>query len=428
MKSSTRTFLLSGMLALTFTGHARAADETIRFTMPQLYAEGVAYNPVSNEFLVSSLHYGILGAVGMDGKYREWPRSRGEKFMSSFGIKVDAPRNRVLVCVSDLGYSENSTEASKHKFAGVAIYDLTTGQLRGFVNLARLLPGEHFANDLTVDGAGNIYVTDSFAPVIYKIDARNEASVLFNDPRFSGEGIKLNGIVAHPEGYLLAVRMDSGALFRLDLKSREISEVKLAAPLPGADGLLLDAANDLVLVQNEAGIIRRLRSTDGWRSASLIASSQTPLHFPTTATLANGKVYVLEAKLPELFNADAQKSDDFNIVAAQFVDDPDEIARLAAVVKAAKAKARKHAAKRSSKKHVFKETVKPASADSGYGAPAPDAAQSEGLSKSSLPSDVTAPKAGGSAPSTPFMDVPRIKSSDEQPEAPIIPPPESSPK
>lgn len=354
-----RAFLLSGVFAVAVTGNVRAADDHISFTMPQMYAEGIAYNSVSNEFLVSSLHYGIVGAIGMDGKYRQWERSGGERFLSSFGIKIDAPRGRVLVCMSDLGVSENSTATSKHKLAGVAIYDLMTGQLRGFIDLARILPGEHFANDLTVDQGGNIYVTDSFAPVIYKIDAHNyAASVLFNDPRFGGDGIKLNGIVAHPDGYLLAVRMDSGALFRLDLKSREITEVALPALFPGADGLLLDAANDLILVQNEPGIVRRLHSADGWRTASLIASSQTPLRFPTTATLVNGKVYVLEAKLPELFDANAQKSDQFNIVAVQFIDDPAIVEKRVKAEKALQAKkARKLRAKKLAGKRAFKETV-----------------------------------------------------------------------
>lgn len=369
MKMITRAFLLSGILALAATGYARAADERISFTMPQLYAEGIAYNPVSNEFLVSSLHYGIVGAVGMDGTYRQWSRSHGEKFMSSFGIKVDAPRGRALVCVSDLGVSANSTAASKHKFAGVAAYDLTTGQLRDFTNLARLLPGDHFANDLTVDQDGNIYVTDSFAPVIYKIDTRNVATVLFNDPRFGGEGIKLNGIVAHPDGFLLAVRMDSGALFRFDLKTMAITEVTLPAPLPGADGLLLDAANDLILVQNEKGLIRRLHSTDGWKTASLTGSTPTPLSFPTTATMAGGKAYVLEAKLPELFDEKAQKSDKFNIVAVQLIDAVAEAKKVeeerAAKGKAeadavkAKAKTRKPAKKRAFKETVIKQEVVP---------------------------------------------------------------------
>lgn len=420
--------LLAGLLSLT-TGSARA-DERINFTMPQLYAEGIGYNPVSKEFLVSSLHYGVIGAVSMDGKYRQWSRSGGEQFMSSFGLKVDAPRGRVLVCVADLGVGERSSEATKHKFSGVAAYDMMTGQLRDFTNLARLLPNdEHFANDLTVDADGNIYVTDSFAPVIYKIDTNNVASVAFNDPRFGGEGIKLNGIVAHPDGYLLAVRMDSGDLYKFNLKTKEITQVALPMPMLGGDGLLLDADNNLMLVQNDKGVVRRLHSADGWKSASLIGSTQNPLSYPTTLTTVNGKTYVLEAKLPELFEAAAPKSDSFDIVAVQFVDEVAEVkkaeAEKAANEKKTKPKAKhaKHAkavkaakTAKAAKTHTFKETVvkqEPAAA-----APNADAVK------------VAPPKLDAVKTETPKVEAPQVDAPkvEEAPKADLMPPQPSSPE
>lgn len=430
MKIITRTGLFSGLLAglLSLTTGTARADERINFTMPQLYAEGVAYSPVSNEFLVSSLHYGIIGAVSMDGKYRQWSRSGGEQFTSSFGIKVDAARGRVLVCVADLGVGEKSTAGTKHKFSGVAAYDIMTGQLRDFTNLARLLPNdEHFANDLAVDAEGNIYVTDSFAPVIYKIDTSNVATVVFNDPRFGGEGIKLNGIVAHPDGYLLAVRMDSGDLYKFNLKTKEITQVALTMPLTGGDGLLLDADNNLMLVQNDKGVVRRLHSADGWKSAMLIGSTQTALSYPTTLTMVNGKTYVLEAKLPELFDAAAPKSDSFDIVAVQFVDEAAE-AKKAEAEKVAKEKKNKPKAKhaqnvkaakaakttKATKTHTFKETI--VNQEPAAVAPNSDAVKSE------------PPKSGDVKTDEPKVDVPKVVAPEvEPPKADLMPPQPSLP-
>lgn len=431
MKIITRAGLFSGLLAgvLSLTTGSARADERINFTMPQLYAEGIGYNPVSNEFLVSSLHYGIIGAVSMDGKYRQWSRSGGEQFMSSFGIKVDAPRGRVLVCVSDLGVGAKSTAASKHKFSGVAAYDIMTGQLRDFTNLARLLPNdEHFANDLTVDAEGNIYVTDSFAPVIYKIDTNNVASVAFNDSRFGGEGIKLNGIVAHPDGYLLAVRMDSGDLYKFNLKTKEITQVALPMPMPGGDGLLLDADNNLMLVQNDKGVVRRLHSTDGWKTASLTGSTQSPLSYPTTLTTVNGKAYVLEAKLPELFEAAAPKSDSFDIVAVQFVDEAAEAKKIEAekVAKEKKAKPKaKHVkgvkavkAAKAAKTHTFKETV--VKQEPAVAVPNTDAAKTEPSKSDAVKTE--APKLEAPKVDMPLVEPPKADLMPPQPSSPEVPP------
>jgi hypothetical protein len=50
------------------------------------------------------------------------------------------------------------------------------------------------SNDLTFDTAGNIYITDSFSPVIYKVDTDYKVSILIQDPAFAGEGFNLNRI------------------------------------------------------------------------------------------------------------------------------------------------------------------------------------------------------------------------------------------
>ena len=98
-------------------------------------------------------------------------------------------------------------------------------------------------NGITVDGAGNAYVTDSFSPVIYKIDPAGVATVFLTDDQFTGAGINLNGIVYHPKGFLLAVKKNSGALYRIPLDDpRRFARVDVAATFVGGTGCCWRAA------------------------------------------------------------------------------------------------------------------------------------------------------------------------------------------
>ena len=105
--------------------------------------------------------------------------------IASLGIYVDAERGRLLVANTDTGVSMNSSPETGGVTAMLGIYDLADGERIEMIDLGALLPEQpHLANDITVDDGGNIYVTDSFSPVIYRVDVDNEASVFLQDKAF----------------------------------------------------------------------------------------------------------------------------------------------------------------------------------------------------------------------------------------------------
>ena len=110
--------------------------------------------------------------------------------------------------------ASNPQPSGPKALAAVGIYDLSSGKALDYVDLAPLAPAPHLLNGITVDAAGNAYVTDSFSPNIYKIDAEGRPSLFVHDERFVGAGINLNGIVAHPDGFLLVIKKSDGGLFR----------------------------------------------------------------------------------------------------------------------------------------------------------------------------------------------------------------------
>ena len=299
-----------------------AAPDAVTFTQPGLYPEGVAYDLASRSFLVSSQTRGAIGAVLDNGTYRVF--ADDPRLISTLGVKVDDLRRRVLVAVGDPGYDKARTSpATQGKLAAVAIFDRYSGQLTGYVDLGGLRPGGagHLANDLTVDPLGNVYVTDSFAPIIYKIDPQGRASVLLEDSRLAApaSAFGLNGIVYHPGGYLLVAKSDEGILFKVPLSDpAAFTEVATDANLKGADGIQLQDANTLLVTANFQSKVYRVNSDNNWASAAATATFGTPPVFPTTLARRGLFAYVLYSHLNALQAGQEPPVAEFSVNKVQF--------------------------------------------------------------------------------------------------------------
>lgn len=310
------------ILALTLTSTALASD--IEFKAPQSFPEGLTYNPQRKEFYVTSLRQGVVGRVTQNGKYSVL-NSKMKKdldLVSLIGANYDAPRNRLLVCVSDPGVGAKTNPSTQKKLARLLVLNPVNGSILKKIELHSLYAGDHFCNDMAVDHTGNIFVTDSFSPVIYKIDNQYQASVFATDDRFKGEGFNLNGIVVHPDGYLIVSKYNDGTLFKVNLKNpKEVHSIMLEKNLPGADGLILTPAQELIVIQNtDQNKVRNLKSEDSFLSAKVTATFDPGTDFPTTGTFMDGKYYVLMSHIAKLFAGDpsAAKQATFKIKEIKF--------------------------------------------------------------------------------------------------------------
>lgn len=344
-----RVTCLAGV-ALLLSGVMQAqAAQRIEFSPDTAgaYPEGIAWNPRAGAFLVSSLRGGQLGLVYSDGRYRRF--STGKGLITTSGMLVDAERNRVLVCNEDVGVSLSSAPGTRNRVAQVLEFNLDTGALQQTYDLSSLSRGPTLANDLALDAQGNIYVTDSFQPQIYKVDrATRQVSILVRSARLmpaevpaAAQGTQpyLNGIVYHPDGYLIAADYTRGLLWKVTLDSAPaISEIRLPQRLKGPDGLRLKNAHELVIVQSfpgakgsMSGDVTLLSSNDDWASAHITAVATPPeLDGPTGAALRDGEVWVVNSRYPRLFAdvAQAERTRTFSIVRVALERRPADRRRL----------------------------------------------------------------------------------------------------
>lgn len=278
----------------------------ISFTRAALYPEGIEYDAKRNRFLVTSMREGIIGEVKDDGSYKVFIQD--PNLVSAVGIRIDAERDRLLVCNSDPGVSVHTKKENQGKLAGLGIFQLSTGKLIKYLDLGKLGgAGGHFCNDIALDGAGNAYVTDSFGPMIYKIDTGYNASVLLNNKRFTGKGFNLNGVVVK-DGYLLVAKANEGLLFKVPLdKPEQFTQVKITESLSNADGLLWAPDGTLVVItRDKINKVFKIASRDNWDTANVAGSVDTGDVFPTTGVVRDGKIYVIYAMLHVLFNPETK--------------------------------------------------------------------------------------------------------------------------
>lgn len=316
------------LIGILFAGCTAAIPDQptarIEFNAPETYPEGIAYDSIANVYLVSSARLGNIGKVTPAGVYSTVITD--PTFRSSYGIKVHPDGKRVFACVGDANYSKFSTPQTKKKMARLVGVDMATGKKTDDIDLSNLVPGDHFPNDLTFDGQQNAYITDSFANVIYKVTPSGKASVFAQGPMFKTEGVGLNGIVYHPSGHLIVVNGGTGSIYRIDLNEpRNITKVMIDQFFMNGDGLLLTANDKLIVVQNGGSDkVYELTSTDNWSTAKVSASTLGADRFtyPSTATKAKGKVWIMNAKFSELTDSTNVPSKIFAIQHARLLPLP----------------------------------------------------------------------------------------------------------
>jgi sugar lactone lactonase YvrE len=283
---------------------------SITIAKPALYPEGIDYNSSTDKFVVGSFRDGGVYEVDLDGSYSQLINDK--RLNSVLAVRVDVKRNRLYVVNSDIGSSINAYSEGPKKLASLGIYELSTGKSVNFIDLGKLLPNKsHLANGMTLDSEGNVYVTDSFSPVIYKIDTKGHATIFLESDRFLGDGINLNGIVFHPDGYLIVVKKGEGVLFKIPLNNpNKFSLINTPRKFIGGDGLVLLSNNDLVVIANRAAgevteTVFSLHSKDGWNTANVKKELKFGKVYLTTGVMRKNELYVMHSNLKALMLASA---------------------------------------------------------------------------------------------------------------------------
>ena len=301
--------LLNLWIALLLCTATRAQSLVVNYFDNDTYPQSIVYYPATKQFIVGSMKKGQIGSVNEKGEYKVLLKDSA--LIATSGLKISG--NTLYALTGDLGYSANSSEQSKYNVARLVTIDLLSNKITSVLNLDTLVKGRHFVNDLAIDNNGNIYITDSFSPVIYKVSPAGKASVWVNSEQFDGDDRNLNGIVYHKNGFLL-VASKTGQLFKIDVKdSSQITEVEIEGDFKGVNGLQFTPGHLLVMSQAQGyNQVHILNSNNSWRTARVLRTDNYKYIYPNKAETVGNKIYIVDSNLDEL-NKSSGQSNGFSV-------------------------------------------------------------------------------------------------------------------
>lgn len=261
------------------------------FDLPgdNLFPEGVAYDESTGDFFVSATADGTIfrGNVEEDAEAEVFLEGGQDGRASAVGMAVD-DEGRLFIAGRNTG--------------GVFVYDAEDGQLiQSFGNERQ----NTLVNDAAVSPDGNVYLTDSFAPVLYRLSPDGDGAFEYEEyidfegtPIQYRNGFNLNGIAATEDGrYLITVQSNTGNLYRIDAESKKIVQIDLGgASLTTGDGLVLDGQN-LYVVRNQPGDVVPVELSEDFTSGEAGAGfGGSSFQYPTTAAKYGDRLLVVNSQ------------------------------------------------------------------------------------------------------------------------------------
>ena len=256
--------------------------------------EGIGVDRTGRTFYVSETTGGEIHRGDVrSGITEEWLPAGADGRSTARGITVDR-HGRIYIAGGP-----NSRQSGGPDLWVYAADGSLLAALR--VNVA-----DPFLNDVAIGPDGAAYVTNSNAPLIFRVAEEDgvwrvrtwaDASGTIRTP----SGFNLGGIVVSPDRRALVVAQGNvGRLWRFDLRTRAVAEVHTGpADLRNADGLVR-RGHTLWVIRNADRVLTTLQLSGDATAAGLVAEQATdPSRVFTTGKLAGGRLLLVDSHFDE---------------------------------------------------------------------------------------------------------------------------------
>lgn len=285
-----------GLATVLSTGMLFANDMNIN--APAQFPEGVEYNTKTGDFYLGSLSSKSIIKIDKDSKVTALTKKTP---LQVAGIHINYDSNELYA--AGLNRKEAfDKDPNTHGNANLFIYDLDSGKLKANIDLTSVNPNQeaYFANDITNDKNGNIYVSDFKAGAVYKIDKNNTPSLFYK-----GDKLGLaNGLEVVENNTLLVSdvvpRDGKWQLVKIPLDNpKAATRVNMDNSIyRGFDGMLVNNDGTIIGVTHNkdksSSILLKLESSDNWNSAKVVAKKASKTRLTTVARVTDGNYYALQ--------------------------------------------------------------------------------------------------------------------------------------
>lgn len=277
-------------------------------TIVEISPYAIAYYDANDSFIISSLTRGQLGMVNNKGEYKVLCDDSKLTSYTTWGLTIQ--NNLARVCIGPSRLSLNNLK--KSTVAKVATIDLNTGNYLNDIDLTRLKPNGSLGSIATSIASDNhnadLYVTDMIAGAIYKITSAGQSTLFTHDNLFKGStsqekasdgSLGITGI-AISDSCILVSNYTKGQIIRVSMDAKKIIPVEIDKPFNfvGITDLIFNKTGSLIAINNRTNCIYELKSTDNWRTASVVAINPTDYRGPIGGVLVNDKIFILTNKKP----------------------------------------------------------------------------------------------------------------------------------
>jgi hypothetical protein len=296
---------------LTALGALAGSDphSRIRATLDDstFWPEGVDYDSRTGRFYVASVRHRTVAELIPGKPARElWARDRSD-MGAVYGVRVDASRGVLWVTMS-APHPIQGEPRGDSTIAALLRVRLRDGVIERRWNVRPTLGG-HTLGDLAVGPAGDVFMTDSNHPVLYRLRAGADTLERITHPLFHS----LQGIAPAPDGRIIYVADYSHGLLRVELETSTVERLADASTSTslGCDGIVWDRGA-IIAVQNgvsPARVMRFVLDASGRRivRADLLDRNSAVADEPTIGTIARGEfVYVANSQW-EKFTDDGER-------------------------------------------------------------------------------------------------------------------------
>lgn len=249
-------------------------------TEREVIPEGITVNPADGKIYVSSIALQKIIAIDTSGTHKDFIKSGQGGFLEGLGMKIDAKKQWLWVVA-------NHKQGEWYK-SQIHAFDLKTGSVKQRYAIQDTL--RHLFNDLVLHPNGQVYITDTYASSIYKVDpAKQELKLFMRDSLL----LHANGITYNEKGRIYIA--SSHGLVQLDHTSKKLSLLtyKDSKRAFWMDGLVF--WNNSIIGVADSTIMQYHLNPEGNEIISERVVVEANDHFqePTTAAVLQNKLYVL---------------------------------------------------------------------------------------------------------------------------------------
>ncbi len=271
-----------------------SSELAFQFTKAGLHLESIEYDPLDEVFYLTDIHSGIIYRTdSRGGTLEEFLDLKEYGYWSPMVVKKDTHTPHYLWVLSSALNVFSDYDNDMEGKSALLLFDVRSGKI-----VKEYLPKEdgHSMGDFVISSKGELFITDSQLPKIYKLDkVKGSIEEAFSTP----DWWSLQGIVSTADGSKLYVSDYLTGIYVVDLREKKVSAlITDNYKLRSTDGLYLKS-DKLIAIQNgtfpkRIAVISLNEEGSGISSSlKFVDQSREELEEPTLGTWVRGDLYYI---------------------------------------------------------------------------------------------------------------------------------------